>query len=335
MKKIVVVFVLALLIATIFGASSSVLAGKGGGGKPPKDDPDPTPADPAIAYMRGSRTNPYELWVMDADGSHETHVPTPEGLWVYYRSWSPDRTSIALTCPVINKPDLDLWCIDISLDEDGQVQGNNAQQLLTASIENGKAVWSPNGDVIAFTQSGNLMNDPPYSIWLYDVAEDTTEKIYTDPDDTLQYLTWDPTGTKLAFIKNAKIIDSTWYAPEIQTFDITTSTVDTVYTFPQSMYPLFYSGGLDWANNDDKLAFRYNDGITIYDISDETYNTLSASISTTGARFPSWSPDDSKIAYDDTVYKGRKSVTYIKTIDVTTEEVNTLCEGRMPDWCIA
>jgi hypothetical protein len=48
MKKIFVVFVLALLIAILYGASFSVLGPKGGGGKkPPADE---TPANPEIAY---------------------------------------------------------------------------------------------------------------------------------------------------------------------------------------------------------------------------------------------------------------------------------------------
>ena len=328
MKKIYVVFVLALLIATIFGASSSVLGVKGGGGKPPKDDP--TPADPAIAYMGDSRTNPYGLWVMDADGSHNTEIPIPDDLWVYTRSWSPDGTSIALGIAIVNEPGLELWSVDITVDANGNVQESNIHRLLSDKIGNNKAVWSPTGDYIAFIRTETLYNDPPYSIWLYDVSDGSTQKIYTDADDTLQSLTWDPTGTKIAFIKNSKLVDQTWYAPEIQAFDITTSTLDTIYTFPQSMYPLSYSGGLDWANNDDKLALCRNSCISIYDISDDSMTTLSK---TTSGNSPTWSPDDSEIAYVFFSTKG-KPKRYINTVDVTTGETTTIGEGSGPDWCI-
>jgi Tol biopolymer transport system component len=343
MKKIFVAFVLVLLTATMFGASFSVLAPKGGcgGGKPPKDE-DPTPANPSIAYRGGSRDN-FGLWVMDADGSHQTYIPVSDSLMVYAHCWSPDGTSIAFTNGVMNDPYLYLWCIDITVDADGNVQGSNTRQLLTEGIGNCIPAWSPNGEMIAFFRIQETANGASVSIWLYHVADGTTEKIYTDPDDTslaggLLYLTWDPTGTKMAFIKDTRIINSIWYPPEIRTIDIFTKTVNTVYTFPESVLPSSYSGGLDWANNDDKLAFNFlnwnNYNIANYDISESSINTLTGT--SYGGSY-TWSPDDSKIAYSyiDPEVKGKRNKNNINTIDVSTQEIVTLGAGSMPDWCIA
>jgi Tol biopolymer transport system component len=337
MKKIFVVFVLVLLIATIFGASSSALAPKGGGGKPPKDPPDPTPADPAIAYRGGNRDD-FGLWVMDADGSHQTYV----GIGCNAHCWSPDGTSIAFTRGAMNEPVMQLWCIDITVDAEGNVQGSNERRLLSGGIGNCIPAWSPNGDHIAYTRALDDVNGVYYSIWLYNVADGTTEKIYTDPVEIdisgpLMYLTWDPTGTKLAFVKDTVYIDSTWYSPKIKTIDIITKEVNTIYAFPEGISIGSYSGGLDWANNDDKLVLNLgywgNHQIAIYDISESSITTLST---TTNIGILSWSPDDSKLAYtyNDPGAKGKRPKLYINTINVSTQEIVTLGAGSMADWCI-
>jgi len=151
-------------------------------------------------------------------------------------------------------------------------------------------------------------------------------------------LTWDPTGTKLAFVKDTGYIDSIWYPPKIKTIDIITNEVNTIYAFPYSSIYAHYSGGLDWTNNDDKLALNLvywgNRQIAIYDISESSLTILSE---TGNGGTLSWSPDDSKIAYTyyDQSVKGKRPKFYINTIDVSTEETVTLGAGNMADWCIA
>ncbi len=345
MKKIFVICVCVLLIATIFGASFSVLAAKGGGGggKPPKEDPDPTPAEPAIAY-RGKVGDNSGLCVMNADGSHQTHIPLPDGFGgIYGHCWSPDGTKIAFTAGLLNDSVMRLWSIDITVDAEENVHGSNVQQLVSEKIATNYLAWSPNGDMIAFLREHYGVNGAYYSIWLYHVTDGTTEKIFTDPDQIsiagdLLYLTWDPIGTKLAFVKDTRRIDSIMYPPEIRTIDISTKTVETVYSFPDNISPGFYYCGLDWANNDDKIAFNLmtwgNYHIAIYDISESSTTTLSA---TALSGTLSWSSDDSKIAYTyfDQGAKGKKPKEYINTIDVFTEETVTLAVGSMADWCIA
>jgi Tol biopolymer transport system component len=326
MRKIFGIFVLVLLIATIFGATCSVYGPKGGGGKPPEEDP--TPAEPEIAYVSGGRRD-YGLWVMDADGSHQTHVPIADNIYPWSMSWSPDGSSLALTSKPVNTLYAFLWSIDISVDENGKVQGSNAEKLLNVSIRPGYSVWSPNGDVIAYSRVNGYSDRPPYSIWLYDVVDDTTEEIYTDIDDNLEYLTWDPTGTKLAFVQNVNY-DTTGKSPKIVILDINTNTTEVVWTISTSYS--YYYGGLDWANNDDKIAYIQNNKVAVLDLSDETYEIFDSG----AAVDPSWSPDDSKIVYQSVKYikaKGKQvQVNIINTIDVSTGEITTLAEGSMPEW---
>ena len=67
--------------------------------------------------------------VMDADGSHQTHVPIADGVYPWFISWSPYGTSIAITSMPYNTVNAYLWIIDISVDDDGKVQGSNAPEL--------------------------------------------------------------------------------------------------------------------------------------------------------------------------------------------------------------
>ncbi|UCG70742.1 MAG: PD40 domain-containing protein [Thermoplasmata archaeon] len=243
-------------------------------------------------------------------------------------SWSPDGTSIAITSGPYNTVYMYLWIIDISVDENNKVQGSNARKVIPDNIRPGYAVWSPNGDVIAYTKGSSYIGDPPCSIWLYNVADESTQKIYEDPDDGLESLTWDPTGTKLAFVKDAKRVDSTWTAAEIQIFDTTLNSVTTVFTFPL-MFPYYYGGGLDWANVDDKLAFNLNQNIVVLDLDE---NSGPVSTNSGPAVYPTWSPDDSKITFETGEQgPGRKSRRVIKTIDLSTGDLEKLVEGRQPD----
>ncbi len=337
MKRILVVCVCLLFVMSTLCASAVVFGkkpGDPGGGKPPKDE---TPADPAIAYHAGGRKD-YGLWVMDADGFHQTHVPIAEGVYPWVVSWSPDGASIAITSAPVNTVYCYLWIIDISVDENGEVQGSNARKVIPDSIRPGDAVWSPNGDKIAYVIAETDYSHPPYSIWLYYVADGHTVKIYTDSDSYLKYLTWDPTGTQLAFVKDPVLIEFPKDPPSFQILDVLTKEVETVYTFPDNTFQFYYYGGLDWANDDDKLTFRKDANeeykITIYDISENGFITLDAGVY---AGNPSWSPDDSKIAYQYHEQTGKRQV-YINTIDVSTQEITTLAKANGqcgPDWCIA
>ena len=94
MKKAFVCLVLGALVLFLnlalvrFGEA----AGKGGG-KPP---PEPTPSDPAIAYVVGTTSTGTwgDMMVMDADGSNQT-VVVPGGLTrPVSPSWSPDGRSL-------------------------------------------------------------------------------------------------------------------------------------------------------------------------------------------------------------------------------------------------
>jgi Tol biopolymer transport system component len=158
--------------------------------------------------------------------------------------------------------------MDIWVDENGKVQSSEAVKLISSSIRPGYISWSPNGDKIAYAKSAlDYIEEAPFSIWFYNVADGSTEKIYTPTDDLIYHLTWSPDGTKLAFVRNPDSTDTTDQEPIIEIFDIATKSLEVVWTFPkppnQTTYYSYYHG-LDWANNDDKLAFFHSGGLTYW-----------------------------------------------------------------------
>ena len=59
-------------------------------------DPVWSPDGSLIAWARSAPGEDYDIWVMHADGTHQTRLTTDVG-FDGYPSWSPDGTKIAFT----------------------------------------------------------------------------------------------------------------------------------------------------------------------------------------------------------------------------------------------
>jgi Tol biopolymer transport system component len=314
MKKRYVMFICLFLIACLYGASLAVMAGKGGGGggKPPRDEP---AADPEIAFVSVGRGG--KISVMNADGSRQTSICAwDDGALIGTLSWSPDGASIAFGLGNA------LWRIDVNVINDVP-QGSNAQQLVDKM--NGFE-WSPDGDVIAYsgyTYSPSLDKTEPRLLQTVSADGGIPTTLYTAPEGIwLSGITWRSDAGKIAF-KYWDTVNGLYY---LKIFTLSDSSVTTVYDS--------FTTGLDWSKTGDELVFfAQKDGVKgLYTLDlTETDPTPVLLLNDNGARFPSWSPDDSKIVYHHSDWKRNK--VYVYVYDIATEETTLLASnGARPDW---
>lgn len=299
-KKIVVICVCVLLIATMLGTSFA-LAGKGGG-KPPKDDP---PADPAIAY-RIERGKGWDLKVMNADGSNQATVYHNDNN-IGNPCWAPDGSAIAF--PVSQ----DLYRIDVSV-VNGVPQGSNPTELaqdIEMPIE-----WSPAGDVIAFKNTVNGYK----VIQTVPATGGTVETIYTAPEGYgIGSFAWSNDASKMAIGSGSNGVGS------ILILDLSDYSTTTVFG------PTTEScGHFDWARTSDTLVCTSNAGISTIDLTSPS-PTLETLIAGEGLfKMPTWSPDDSQIAC---LKWEKNNWLNIIVYTIETEDMEKIAKGFAPDWC--
>jgi Tol biopolymer transport system component len=320
MKKVIVIFVCLLMIATVFGASMVVIAGKGGGGgKPPKDPP--PPSDPAIAF-----TSTVELYVMNADGSALTNIYSADD-YLYGPTWAPDKSAIGFLARVDGTWDYDLWRIDVDV-VDGVVQGSNAVMLISDIWLH--PVWSPNGDVIAFPSVYD--GSSPSLLQTIPANGGTVETINTaDEGYIIDYPTWSPDGSQIAFRER----DTSTPYPYDHSIKVLTLATETEPATTETVFgPVDYSfSGLDWARTSDTIALMAQASIWTIDITqtDPTPQFIVGG----EARWPTWSPDDSQMAFskpDRISGGGRTRGWRVHVYDFATEESTKITGGSFPDW---
>jgi Tol biopolymer transport system component len=280
-------------------------------GKKPQPPPPPPPADPAIAFDLDG-----EIRVMNADGTNETTIFVGGGRL----SWSPDGTAIAF-----DGPDGHIWRIDVSV-VGGVPTGTNARILVVEEDPNhsiiGHPAWSPNGDQIAYERYGLVLR-------IESVPADggTPEILYTsESGGSVRFLTWNPDGTKIAFVEGSR---------PIRVLDVATGQATTVLSgewSEQYGWPM----NLEWARTQDVLAFDANEGgrIDIYtmELPNGTPIFLIGGPRRDRARMPTWSPDDQEIIFAQ-AKAGAGAVNKLRKIDLTTREVIDLgVDGLNPDW---
>jgi len=142
-----------------------------------------------IAFASG-RTGTLELWVMDADGSHQTQLTFPPESENFVPSWSPDGTQITFASLRTGHPEI--WVMN--------ADGSNHRRLTTTATPGASNApsWSPDGSKIAFAsdRSGRaqvyVMN-PDGS----DVHQLTRPAGSNFPDSNVPV--WSPDGSKIAF----------------------------------------------------------------------------------------------------------------------------------------
>ncbi len=325
-KLLISIVIVSLLVSMAIPMAAAVKPDNpgGGGGKPPKDPPDPTPANPAIAYT----TNGQTMWVMDADGSHQTQI-YEAGDRLHTPSWAPDGSAIAFLVGINYG---ELWRINFSV-VDGVPVGSNPT-MLYSSTTNGNlysAEWSPAGDVILFSES-TVSPDRYYHLRTISATGEGLETLYTASADSQVYsVTWSLDASIIAFMEQT---GPSPFTRQINTLDVATSAVTTVYGPVTS-----YMGWLEWGKSLDSTQIVFDmfilDGMGVFtmDIALPPDQTL-VLVEGGDSRFPSWSPDDSQIAYMSRTPrpKGPKTDFKIWVEDLDTGDRTELAKGWMLDW---
>jgi Tol biopolymer transport system component len=285
---------------------SSGLAQKGGG-KPPKPGP---AADPAIAYEQGS-TN---LNVMNDDGSHKTTIYSAS-FGGFRPSWSPDGHSLAFHQGAGGG----LRRIDVTV-VNGEPQGSNLI-ILAGEADCGfcqNPAWSPLGNEIAVDGGGFTLP----GLYVIPASGGAGQTLYTPPaGSAVRSPTWSPDGVRIAFIEVILVEEPCCGIadPVIKILNRATGTVTN--TLLQGQFADITE--VDWARTQDTLAFSASTGgdFSVYTL-DLPAGPPSFVID---GRGPSWSPDDTKLAFSD----GK-----VKSITLATGAVKTLVNngGGFPDW---
>ncbi len=274
------------------------------------------PADPAITFFNNG------LWVMNADGSNPALVTTSGGL---QPSWAPfgkgsssDPYAIAFSSASCQIARIDVAVVA------GAPVGSNFQTLANpfAGCEQ-YAAWSPKGDSVAVSELPRS-SGAPSALWLLAAAGGSGARlVYAAPPNYLvQWSAWSPDGSRIAFVEEDDSGPCCSYPRSIKVVDVQTRAV-TVVLAPGSMSaPRF----VDWARTKDVLVFEAEGRRTnfLYTLN---LNPLGAPIQLAGGSFPTWSPDDSKVAYQG-----------INVVDVATGIITSLSKGpggvggTWPDW---
>lgn len=263
------------------------------------------PPNPVIAYIvKGNRD---KLNVMNADGSNQVTLFTSNSI-LYSPSWSPDGTAIAF----YNNGDL--WRIN--------VDGTNARQLLSRTDPLGSfwlCAWSPLGNEIAVIGLGG---DSSPRVLVVPASGGIPEVVYAPTPGGLSLfdVSWSSDGNRLAVVeKRADPVPD-----HIQIIDRATGAV---------VQTLLDDSGLalvqvDWARGgSNTLAFAAESAAqpvrSVYTVD------LASGIPTLlrDGSWPSWSPDNTKLAY---VPSGASR--WVHVLDLATGQTQRLASGVDPDW---
>jgi Tol biopolymer transport system component len=247
------------------------------------------------------RSDPQQVWVMDADGSN-AHAIAPG----YGAEWSPDGSRIVLSRRESEQPfsfHSTLWVAD--------ADGSNLRRLTVNPIgqDDQDPHWSPDGTRIAFMRgSGRGGSDTP-DVWVID-ADGRNAKGLTPSNFADSSPDWSQDGGRLAFVRR-KFDPGNWTKSAIWTMNPDGSNPDQV-TDP----PGYTDEAPDWSPDGTRIAFqRYligvgdpgeagtlvvdADGSNLLRVQDgDGYN-------------PEWSPDGTKLA---TVRQGHDASGYFYSL---------------------
>ena len=246
---------------------------------------DDSPTKPRLPLTQGkivfmsSRDGPYDIFLMNADGSGQTKL-TNLPVWNDTPVWSPDGTLIA-------------W--SHSRDENGGIYRMNSdgsgQINLTPGVFGYEPSWSPNGYQIAF--SAVAQTDGFYSEQIFVLNRDGSGLTrLTQTKATSFNPHWSPDGSKLLFLSNV--------LSEGSDLDVLTMNADGTNVLNLTNTKYLTERDPAWSPDGKQIAYvgwpGGGIGSEVYIVDENGSNTRRITNDSATDRGPTWSPDGQSIA---------------------------------------
>ena len=289
------------------------------------DNPAAPPTGPFdIAFTREpvDGATPPEVWVMRADGTNQKQVTENGVAWM--PRLSPDGSQI-----VFESIGTELDIMDVK---------TGARRKLASGVPC-CAQWSPDGTVIAFTNSTGLYT--PHQIFIIDpdgtnLRQLTSDASYTDTSFSKDVASWSPDGNRILFTAEYDNVPNPTTALYVMQKDGTGMTPITDTT----------AGGVGnsaaWSPDGRMITFVADGGFigmsqlryhsTIHTMNADGTGRVQLSADTSKDSFPNWSPDGKQILFSSE--RDGHSQIYVMNADGTSQRrlVTSSTNDRYPSW---
>jgi Tol biopolymer transport system component len=291
--------------------------GGGGGGSPP--------ADPEIAYIEDG-----DIWVMNADGSNK--APIFEDGVVYWVSWSPDVSRLAMTADIAGQ--IGIWTID--------ADGSNAQLLMPTSVWAylWDLQWSPaltadGQEKILFIELTDTGSTGTFDVFAISPdGSDLVHLVNTPVPVMEESCSWSPDATRIAVIEGTA--GGSPGRTIVYDLGLVNGSLAVIGATQVSNMPPG-ADDVDWARTQNKIAVSSraegDDTTEVWIINlDDPTDRQQVTFINEEDRTPTWAPDDSSLIY--WRITGPKKHVGLRTVGVDGQSDSSLGakQGRKPDW---
>jgi Tol biopolymer transport system component/Tfp pilus assembly protein PilF len=245
----------------------------------PKVSPDGT----KIVFT-SDRDGPYELYVMNIDGSGLKRL-TSNSVQEAAPAWSPDGRSIAFDVVTTPLHEADTWVMS--------ADGGNRVNLTKSPGYDGRPAFSPEGTRIAFASNRGASDLFNFDIWVMN-ADGSNPRRLTDYAEYEADVTWSPDGKRIAFTRAIE-----------KKFDILVINADG--TNPVNLTNTAQSDETvpAWSPDGRRIAFASNRGsqngnYNIWVMDADGANPRMVVIPSGHSTEPAWTPDGRRLVFQST-----------------------------------